>query len=486
MKKIAVSFPPLESPKGVPLLTQNRQFQWFNAPTYIYPMVPASLATLLKSLGYEVFWDDGIAEELNYSAWFDRLVSEKPDMIVLESKTPVIKKHWKIIDELKKKLPDTRCVLCGDHVTANPLESLENSKVDYVLIGGHYDVLCKYLVENLNDNKPFEKGIAYRKDNVPVSTGLGDFDFELEDLPLIDRKLTKWELYSVKNGNYKYTPGTYTMFGRDCWWRKAGGCTFCSWTSTYPKFQVVSAKKALVEVEELVALGVKEIFDDTGTFPTGKWLKEFCEGIIERGLNKRVTLGCNMRPDALSLDEYKLMKKAGFRLVLFGLESGNQNTLDRVNKGSTVEDIVAGLKRASKAGLEVHITTMIGYPWETKDDAERTINLAKDLFNGGSVSTLQATVVIPYPGTRLYNECKENGWLLFTDYDRFDQREQVMKSELTTEDVLRLTQGLYKSFLTPRFILRKLLSVRSFKDVKYYMMAAGRVIGHLKDFSHRS
>lgn len=319
-----------------------------------------------------------------------------------------------------------------------------------------------------------------------MSTGLGDFDFELEDLPLIDRKLTKWELYSVKNGNYKYTPGTYTMFGRDCWWRKAGGCTFCSWTSTYPKFQVVSAKKALVEVEELVALGVKEIFDDTGTFPTGKWLKEFCEGIIERGLNKRVTLGCNMRPDALSLDEYKLMKKAGFRLVLFGLESGNQNTLDRVNKGSTVEDIVAGLKRASKAGLEVHITTMIGYPWETKDDAERTINLAKDLFNGGSVSTLQATVVIPYPGTRLYNECKENGWLLFTDYDRFDQREQVMKSELTTEDVLRLTQGLYKSFLTPRFILRKLLSVRSFKDVKYYMMAAGRVIGHLKDFSHRS
>ena len=61
--KIAVSYPPLESDKGIPLLGQNRQFQWFNNPTYIYPMGPASAATLLKSKGFAAEGNEAIAEE---------------------------------------------------------------------------------------------------------------------------------------------------------------------------------------------------------------------------------------------------------------------------------------------------------------------------------------------------------------------------------------------------------------------------------------
>jgi len=93
--KIAISYPPLENKKGTPTLSQNRQFQWFTSPTYIYPVVPASAATLLKQNGYEVFWDDGIAEELSYQEWLARIIKEKPDVIAIETKTPVIKKHWK-------------------------------------------------------------------------------------------------------------------------------------------------------------------------------------------------------------------------------------------------------------------------------------------------------------------------------------------------------------------------------------------------------
>jgi len=83
------------------LLAQNRQFQWFKEPTYIYPMVPASAATLLKENGYEVFWDDGIAEELTYQQWLERIKKQKPDIIAIETKTPIVKRHWQIINELK-------------------------------------------------------------------------------------------------------------------------------------------------------------------------------------------------------------------------------------------------------------------------------------------------------------------------------------------------------------------------------------------------
>ncbi|MFQ6056314.1 MAG: hypothetical protein ACE5J3_10085, partial [Methanosarcinales archaeon] len=88
--KIAISYPPLESSKGVPLLSQNRQFQWFCEPTYIYPMVPAYALTLLNKAGYDVLWDDGIAEEKSYDKWLDELSREEPDMVAIETKTPVV------------------------------------------------------------------------------------------------------------------------------------------------------------------------------------------------------------------------------------------------------------------------------------------------------------------------------------------------------------------------------------------------------------
>ncbi len=78
--KIMISYPPL-SGDGTPTLGQNRQFQWFHNPSFIYPMVPASAATLLKSKGYEVVWDDSIAAKRTYQEWEENVIKENPDFI---------------------------------------------------------------------------------------------------------------------------------------------------------------------------------------------------------------------------------------------------------------------------------------------------------------------------------------------------------------------------------------------------------------------
>jgi radical SAM superfamily enzyme YgiQ (UPF0313 family) len=109
--------------------------------------------------------------------------------------------------------------------------------------------------------------------------------------------------------------------------------------------------------------GVREIMDDTGSLPAGAWLKTFCEELIARGLNRKVRIDCNMRFGCLDAAMYRLMRKAGFRLVLFGLESANQATLDRLEKGLTVAQIEEGARAAARAGLNVHVTVMFGYPW---------------------------------------------------------------------------------------------------------------------------
>src|ERR1700694_1207346 len=137
--KIAVSYPPLNTEKGVPLLSQNRQFQYFNNKTFIYPVVPAAAATLLKTKGYDVAWFDGIAEEWSYEEYCRKVAAFAPDLMAIESKTPSIQEYWGIIDDLKVRFPETKFVLMGDHVTALPEESLQNSTVDYVITGGHFD-----------------------------------------------------------------------------------------------------------------------------------------------------------------------------------------------------------------------------------------------------------------------------------------------------------------------------------------------------------
>lgn len=241
------------------------------------------------------------------------------------------------------------------------------------------------------------------------------------------------------------------------------------------------------EIEMLVhKYKVKEIFDDSGCFPKGAWLKEFCSLVIARGLHKKVVLGCNMRVGALSQDEWNLMKKANFRFILIGLESINQDTLDRLVKGIKVQQIEETVKMAKKAGLEPHITTMVGYPWESKKDAENTIEFAKNLFKKGYLDTLQATIVVPYPGTPMFYEARKKGWLITEDWDRYDMKESVWNSPVSNDDVLELTKGLYTSALSPKFLFRKVSSIRNLDDIKYLFRAGRKFMGHLADFKKKN
>ena len=488
--KVRISYPPIENEKGIPLLSQNRQFQWFSVPTYIYPMVPAYAATLLSEAGHDVIWDDAIAEEKTYNEWIYEVEADQPGVMMIETKTPVVKTHWHIIDDIKRISPVTNVVIVGDHVTALPHESMKMSKVDYVLTGGDYDFLLVNLVDYLSEKtEVLEPGVWYRKNGDIKTTGDFTLNHNLNDLPFIDRDLTKWHLYAYKNGNFKITPGTYTMVGRDCWWRNDDGCTFCSWPTLYPAWRVRRPELLVNEIGMLIEkYGVREVFDDTGTFPVGRWLSKFCQLMIDRGYNEDISFSCNMRFGTLIFDDYLLMKKAGFRMLLHGLESANQMTLDLLNKGLKRKDILDGCRMARKADLEPHITIMVGYPWETKNDALNTLKLGKMLMEKGWATTLQATIITPYPGTKIYDEALRNGWFSVDpyDYDRFDMNEPVLKTpDMEPEDIVRLCDEIYKIFLSPMYMLNRLLRTRSLSDLMYYFRGSMKVLGHVKDFARR-
>ena len=138
---------------------------------------------------------------------------------------------------------------------------------------------------------------------------------------------------------------------------------------------------------------------------------------------------------------------------------------------------------ASKAGLDPHLTIMFGYPWETKEEALRTVDTAKFLLKKGHAKTWQVTIVIPYPGTPLFQQAKENGWLKTEDWERYDMREPILKTPMNEQEVMEIVQGLYKVAFAPEFMIRKMIGIRSIRDLKFMARGAKNILGHIRDFS---
>ncbi len=429
-------------------------------------------------------WLDGIASGWSCDVFDARLAAFKPDIVLIETKTPVVEAHWEILKHLKGCNPNVRLILVGDHVTALPEESFAHSPVDYILTGGDYDFLLVNLLAHLEQGVPLEPGV-WRRDETGavVTTGPFQLNHDLSRAPWIDRELTQWRLYAEKNGNFRRTPGTYIMSARDCW---HGKCTFCSWTTLYPKYRSRDPIDCVNEIEHLVErYGVREIMDDAGSLPVGTWLTTFCEEMIRRGLNRRIRIDCNMRFGRLCAADYRLMRQAGFRLVLFGLESANQTTLDRLEKAVTIDQIREGARLAAQAGLDVHVTVMFGYPWESGAEIENTVALARWLLRKGYAYTLQCTMVVPYPGTPLFRQLKEAGSLTTLKWQDYDMRTAVIKTPVPEAMIKEAVRRVYKGFLLPETVVRRVLTTRHpIEDLRFYWRGFLSLVGHLKDFKN--
>ncbi len=208
MSRVMFAWPPLDEKKGYATATQSRQFQWFKDPTFIYPILPAWCATLLSTKGHEIHWLDSIANEINEIEFTRSIIQVMPEYIVFESSTPLIKKYWEVINEIKQCLPEIKIILVGEHISAFPEESKERCKADIIISGSDWFLKVFAMING---------SIWNNKDPVPF----------------INRNLTHWWLYAYKNGNFKYLPGTYIMSAIDCWYNK---CTFCSWGSIYKNY----------------------------------------------------------------------------------------------------------------------------------------------------------------------------------------------------------------------------------------------------------
>lgn len=497
--KIAISYPPIVNKRGQKaMVSQNRNVQFFKTPTYLLPVIQAQAATWLRDLGYTVRWDDGNAQLKTYKQWFRGLVAWKPDVVVFESTTPVMKFYWQATKELRKKLPKTIFIMTGYHSMRKPEETLKESPTDIILKSNHIDFGLVGLLPFIEKNSDWRKtcqieGLTIRVNKTTIrDTGAFRQVQPMEKSPMVDRDLVQWKNYAYENGNFLQTPGTYaTSVIRDCMF---GKCTFCRYNGPELTFSKISVQKSLDEYEILInKYGVKEIFDDSGVWYRGADAREFAQGIIDRGLHKKgCYFGFNTRFEYLDEETIKLLAKANFRFVLIGLEASSNETLRNLNKGYQHKYIKPALQWLTKYGLHPHLTIMVGYYWETQEMLDETVSFVKELMFSGLARTLQVTICTPLDYTPYHYETINKKVLLTKDYDDHDMSKLIVKTPIPHERYYEAIKEMYSIAYHPKFIFRQLLFLTSFKKrdwqflFTYGFRAIRRVRNHMYNLTVHS
>ncbi|MEM2904500.1 MAG: radical SAM protein [Candidatus Bathyarchaeia archaeon] len=469
----------------MPTLGQNRQFKFTNtAESFPPPLVPGYAATMLKEDGHKVFWHDGIINRALMEEYNKALFSFNPDLVVIETKTPLIYKHWAYVEDLKKSI-DVKAVLVGDHVSWNPEESMLNSRVDFAVAWGDYDYAVREICRHIEDGEEMPPGVWYREAGRVKNSGSAKPIDDLDTLPFIDWALIGLEYHEA----YLYRPTGYIMTGRGCGGgpRGVGCCIFCVWQHAFWKLRARLRSPAHV-AEEIAHMTeryrFREVFDDneSGAIYDKKWLAQFQKEMKDRGLIGEVRLSSNSRADNLDDETCRLLKSTGFRLLKIGLESGSNETLKRINKKETVEEISAGVKNAKDHGLRVKITTMTGFPWETEADVQKTYDVTRELmrYKARFGDCLQSSVLVPYPGTPLYYQALRNVWFAVDpyNYEEYDMSKPVLKCSY---DAMEWCEKIWRIHKDPLFMLESLLSIRSLNDVKLGWIGVRSLRGHEED-----
>jgi anaerobic magnesium-protoporphyrin IX monomethyl ester cyclase len=438
------------------------------APQSLFiPLGIGYLAAVLEEKGYTVNIIDCQVLKPTRKQLEAELVQSQPDMVGVTSATLTYKPALEIVKTAKEALPNCLTIMGGPHVTVLDEQTLNASpEADIVVRGeGEQTILELANLVSKSDLKNLHevKGITFRKNRQIVRTYDRAFIQNLDELP---------------HPAYEHFPlSKYKLFGKDylpiitsrgCPFQ----CTFCLASRMCGKrFRTRSPKKVVDELEWLRdahGADVVAFYDDTFTFDR-KRAYEICEEMKNRGFD--LPWDCRTRVDRISTEVLSKMRDTNCQLIHFGVESGSQKMLDAMKKGTTVEQNQRAIKLAKKVGISVAISVVVGYPGETIDMLKQTF----DFIRKTTPDYVYVCQAIPYPGTELYDNLRELGWDVSTEWNHYDEQSQVFTNPLLSPQKIDEMRGnFYNIFFSPAYFLRK-----SLKRDFYSQIMARTALNHL-------
>ena len=283
------------------------------------------------------------------------------------------------------------------------------------------------------------------------------------------------------------------MAARTCGW---GQNSLLSQSVLYPENRphLRSSSNLLNEIGRLInKYRVDEIIDLSTVFPCGSWLRAFCEGMISRGYHQKVKLGCNARTSVLSGEDWQLMRRAGFRWISFteqqvfeeapvatgGTGMDNAPILAVFQGNFAKKQLFKDIRAAKRAGLETYLVLSFGYPWESGTETYRKADSAKQLLINGWVDSVKGNIVTPYPGSRFFHVCEDQGWLRSKEWDLYNNRRIILNNALPDENLYHLVENFTRSHYHTKFLLRRITGDWLAKKRFFFIRLAHKMVGAL-------
>ncbi|MFQ5458589.1 MAG: B12-binding domain-containing radical SAM protein [Myxococcota bacterium] len=414
----------------------------FQDVTYVpFPMRLATAAAQVRALpGVEAAAIDATALGMNWEALESALPAA--DVVVFQSAAGLIRHDMRVAEMVKKKIgPHAHTILIESVVSPlYPERILKDFPALDFIVRGQLEAVVPPLVAALSAGSTYPSdvaGLAYRDARgVAVITGDPQPTQNLDAIPFMAYDLFPMARYTVglldAMMHEPQAPGISLRTTRDC----PFGCAFCIIGSSIyrgydRRWRSMSVERTVAEIEHVVSTyGIRRFFfwDEVFTMDPRRAHK-VCDEIIARDLD--IEWRCLTRIDLLNPAMIEKMAKAGCRFIEFGIESGNQEARNEMNKTFTDEKAVQIVGLVREAGIRVNCDLIVGMPWETRESLEETIAMAKRL----KADNIHLTSAFPYPGTRFHDIAEAENLL------RVDDMYELMLDTRVRVDILPIVRS---------------------------------------------
>ena len=426
----------------------------------------AYIASYLQSHGHECRIHDGMAEPISLEQLAD--MACQYDVVGITVVTSYALRAIELVRTIKSRTSSPAVVVGGPHVSVLP-ESLLAYGADIAVVGEGEETMHE-LVECLAAGGGSQRlravqGIGFYDEGKYHYTGNRRRIEPLDRVPLPARDLLPMHRYSSSIARATAQPSLPMLTSRGC----PGVCSFCSKRTFGTQVRYFSVDRI---VEEFFLLrdryGARDVavFDDNFV-ANEQIVGSVCDAMRSRGFD--LSWSVEARVDGVNRSMLRTLRNAGCTYIAYGIESGSQRILDRINKKISKEQIRETIAITKEEGLLIRGYFMLGFSSETAAEMEETIRFALDL----DLALPSFTLMVPLPGTIEYRRAQESGTFdpeyymkqLVPEINFLDSPIYVPEG-MTPETLLAIHRNAYRRcYFRPRVVLRKLTSIRSVSDV---------------------
>lgn len=458
----------------------QKQIYGSRIPPPYPPIGLLMIGTVLKEIGKEVRFIDYDAENFDEEKLVNYLNDFRPDLVGLTCVTPTFKAASWIAKIVKKTIPSL-VILGGIHPTITPEDCLKDNNIDFLIVGeGELTIqeLVNYLDEHRVDFQNI-KGLWHKKGQEIIRGQPRELIEDLDSLPFPAWELVT-DLKKYRPPDALDSPVVPMMTSRGC----PFNCIFCCSKQIFgQRFRARSKDSIIAEIKYYINnFGLKElhIMDDVFSLNKERTL-EICRAIQENKFNLTLSFANGLRVDNIDEEILEALKRAGFRDLGFGVESGDEEILKKIKKGITKEQSRNVFKLVKEYGFNSWGFFIIGLPRETKETVKKTIDFAIEL----DPDFAKFLILKPFPGTEVFDDFSKQNYIKDFNYDNYGVYSKPVHDlpGLSAEEMTSMQQRAYlKFYLRPKKIIKLLLKIKNLTQLKLNFSAAKFLLSRF--FSH--